>query len=235
MTATLSASTPLERSLRMLPISANLLPPEVSGSRRTRKIRLVAISAVAALLAMVGAGYGLARYQTAAAEADVVAAQDQTARLRIQQNSFKELGTVQRNSAAIEAELAALMKNDQNWADVVAGLQAALPAKTTLTVVNVSANGEEKAGAPAAAAPPNTSGQVIMGTVRLSGEAPDKAAIAEYMTNLHSAKGIANALLRSAVLDETTGHYAFTVDADATTKVASTRFTGPKTASKGAK
>ena len=235
MTATLAAGTPLERSLRMLPISANLLPPEVSGSRRARKIRLVALSAVAALLALVGAWYGIARYQTAAAESDVTAAQDKAARLRIQQKSFNELSTVQKESAAIDAELAGLMKNDQKWSEALGAVTAALPPGVSLTVVNASLNEQKPGGGAAATTLPNTSGQVVMGTVRLSGIAPDKAMIAAYVASLRKAKGIVNPVLTSAVLDESKGTYTFSVDTDATTKIASTRFTAPRNHSKGAK
>jgi Tfp pilus assembly protein PilN len=233
MTATLSASAPLERSLRMLPITANLLPPEIAGSRRTRKVRLVTISAVATVIAVIAAWYGLATYETASAESEVTAAQDRVVALRVQQKSFKELAGVQKDSAAIEAQLAALMKDDQKWSDVVSSVTVALPPrKAVLTVVNAALNDTK---GPAPALLPNTSGQVLMGTLKISGYAVDKVSVAQYVKNLGSAAGVANAFLTSVIFDDQKGGYTFTVDADATTKVASTRFTAPKHASKGAK
>jgi Tfp pilus assembly protein PilN len=230
MTATLSASVPLERSLRMLPITANLLPPEVTGSRRTRKVRLVTVSAVAMVLAVIAAWYGLAKYQTASAESDVAAAQDRAVALRTQQKSFNELAGVQKDSTAIEGELATLMKDDQRWADVVVSLQAALPKGVHLAIVNAALTVQ---GGPAAAGLPNTSGKELIGTVKLGGAGADKQSIAAYAKALWSAKGITNPLLTNVTRVAEDGTYSFTIDAAVTTQVASPRFAG-KHASKGA-
>jgi Tfp pilus assembly protein PilN len=230
MTATLSpnpASIP-ERSLRMLAISANLLPEEVTDARRTRKIRLVVASAVAGLAAVVAAWYGLAAYQTAAAESEVAALQDRAASLRSQQNQFTELAGVQTQSTAIEAELRKLMRTDQRWADLLTAAEKAAPAGVKLMVVNATAtSGKPVSGAAAAAANgglPNTSGQTLAGTLTLTGSAPDKPAVAAYVTALRKATGVVNVELVSATKDDQ-GRMSFTVDAAVSTKLAGTRFT----------
>jgi Tfp pilus assembly protein PilN len=227
MTATLSPSSAAlpERSLRMLSIAANLLPQEITDARRTRKIRLVVVSAVAALVAVVAAWYGLASYQTSAAESEVTAAQDRASQLRTRQTAFKELATTQIQTTAIQAELRQLMKADQRWADVLASLQAATPAGVKLTVVNAAlTSGKPVAGAAAGTTLPNTSGETLVGTIKLSGSAPDKAAVSAYVTKLRTALGVANPELISAISGDT-GGITFTVDADVTAKVAGTRFT----------
>ncbi|MCW2502039.1 MAG: Fimbrial assembly family protein [Actinomycetia bacterium] len=231
MTATLPATAPLERSLRMLPITANLLPPEIAGARRTRKVRLVTISAVATVIAIIAAWFGLAKYETASAESEVTAAQDRAVSLRVQQKSFNELAGVQKDSTAIEGELATLMKSDQRWADVVASLRAALPAGVYLSIVNAALNAP---GAPTAAGLPNTSGKELIGTVKLSGTGADKQSIAAFTKALWSAKGITNPLLTNVSRVGSESKYTFTIDAAVTTQVASTRFAA-KHASKGAK
>jgi Tfp pilus assembly protein PilN len=229
MTATLSpnpASIP-ERSLRMLAISANLLPEEVTDARRTRKIRLVVASAVAGLAAVVAAWYGLAAYQTAAAESEVAALQDRAASLRSQQNQFTELAGVQTQSTAIEAELRKLMRTDQRWADLLVSAEKAAPAGVSLTVVNAAAISDKPVSGAAAAANgglPNTSGQTLAGSLTLSGSAPDKPAVAQYVTALRKATGVVNVELVSATKDDK-GRMTFTVDAAVSTKLAGTRFT----------
>jgi Tfp pilus assembly protein PilN len=225
MTTTLPPhnTTMPERSLRMLTISANLLPDEVVESRLARKIRLVVVSAVGGLAAVVAAWYGLATYQTSAAQSEVVVLQNQAASMRSQQNAFRELAAVQTEASSIQAELRKLMKDDQRWADLLKSVQDAAPPGVGLTIVNAGATAGKPAAATAASGLPNTSGQALAGTLTLSGGAPDKAAVSRYVTALRSAPGVVNVELVNATTDDK-GTVSFTVDAGVSTKFAGTRF-----------
>ncbi len=109
MTATLSTAPEAEQPeldpLRLLPITANLLPPEITDARRTRKVRRVAAAIVAGALVLTAVWYFVAKQQTSHAQSSLDQAEQQSVSLTHKEASYANLVKVQADAAAINSKL----------------------------------------------------------------------------------------------------------------------------------
>lgn len=234
MTSTLpqTGTAPLDRSLRMLAISVNLLPTEVVDARRTRHIRRIAVAALAAFIALIAAWYGFAAFQTASARSDLDAAQDETSRIVAEQRKFAKLASVQAESKTIDAQLKGLLADDLQWSKLLAGLQRSAPAGVEITGITGNVQSATQAAGGGAVSLPNLTGERLIGSVTILGSARSKPAIAAYADALGTTSGIANPLITGVNVQEGEAH--FTVTADITASALGGRFT-PAAKTKGAK
>jgi len=198
--------------LRLLDIAADLLPAEITQARRDRRARTAVLAVLASVLVLLAAWYGLASYQAVAARTRLASAQRDVAAVQAQQREYAALTGTQARSAAIAARLSALLANDLPWSTLLAALQAAAPAGLSVTAVSgaLNATGATGSGAgagPAGAKPTTSPSATPIGTLSVSGVAPDKAAAAGYVDALARIAGLADPLVVSAATDETGVHF----------------------------
>jgi Tfp pilus assembly protein PilN len=220
-----------ERSLRIPNVQADLLPIEIVEARRTRKIRRLVITFVAAVALVLAAWYGLTVMQTSSATDDLNQAEDSVQTLTRQQRNFTELVAVQSDSEAIKKQLATLMATDLQWSKLLATLQAAAPKGITITGVTCSIT--DKTGTKTSGqAAPQLPGAVTdsVGTITLTGNGTNKTVIAAYVDALSRVTTVANPLLGD--VSQTGDAYAFSVRLDITKPALGGRFTsaGPSAA-----
>ncbi|WP_203825054.1 hypothetical protein [Actinoplanes palleronii] len=176
-----------QHATRILPIRANLLPRDISDGRRARRTRTVVLIAVVLVLAMLGGWYWNATTTKRDAESEFEDATRQVAAVQRQQNQYTNLTTTKNSNTVMSGQLAKLMANDLSWQillDLVRSTGAEAEAQTTEI-------GGEMSTTP-------TGGDEI-GTLSISGNAPDKKAVAKYIELLAKLKadGIADPFVTS--------------------------------------
>jgi Tfp pilus assembly protein PilN len=179
---------------RFVAIRANLLPDEIVDARRARHMmRMVAVGLVALIALLIG-GYAVTAWQTSGAKKDLAAAQRGSVTLRNQERAFGPLVAAQAQAASIKAELTKLMAGDLPWKDLLATLRKSATGGVTIT----SVSGDTTAGAASATSNGagglgilNQSGKEQVGTLTISGSAPDKNAVATYIDTLTKVTGLA--------------------------------------------
>ena len=223
-TSELPETPPPARTMRILPIRANLLPEEIINSRREGKVRRRVVTALAMFTALLVAWYGVATYEASLAKDDLVAAEDDTRSLTRQQNAFSELVKTQTESKAITSQLQTLLANDLRWSTLLASLQSAAPAGVKVTGVT-GALAAEKDAKQASGGP--------VGTLTITGAAPSKDALAAYVDALAKVSGFANPFPTDA--SEQDARVEFTVRLDITEAALGGRYTPASPSPSGSK
>jgi hypothetical protein len=231
-------AAPAGRAPRVPSIAANLLPVEIVESRRVRKVRRIVLSALVVFALLLGAWFGLARYQTSEARQNLRLAENDVQRLTRQQQAFATVVAVQAESQAIRKQLAALLADDLRWARLFSSLRKAAPADVRITAaygsLAAAATGATSGGGAASggAVPqlPGTSGEKLIGTFTVTGSGATKTAVAAYVDALGNIPGLANPYLGDA--SEQDGAVQFTVRLDITNAALGGRYT-PKSKSGG--
>lgn len=200
-------------ALRVPDLTADLLPPEITASRRGRRIRRTVLTSLGAYIALLSGCYGIATVQTGMAEDDLADAEHNVQRLQQQQKPFAELVGAQRELQVTDGRLAALLARDVRWPGLLADLRTAAPAGVRLTGVNAVL-----ATAPAQG--------TSIGALTLVGDAPDNRAAAGYLDALNGVKGVGNAHLTDATRTGKT--VRFTVQLDITKAALTGRYTTPQ-------
>jgi len=233
MTTLFAEVTPALDPLRLLPISANLLPQEVIDLRRTRKVRAaVAVVLAALLLAVVGWDVQT-RQQTASARSDLKQMQQRDLALRNQTAAFAPLVQVQAQAAALGGQLQSLTTGDLPWYKLIPSVRAVAAKYPSTSFGAIS--GVLNTGVPASAtALPSTSASKTIGSLTISCMAPDKSTIAAIVDTLGTVPGLANVYLNSAS-QATGGAYQCAISADITAAVLGGRFAAPATTATGGK
>jgi Tfp pilus assembly protein PilN len=213
------------RTMRILPIAANLLPLEIRDSRHTRKVRRLVITVLVGFLVLITAWYGMARYETSLAKDDLTRVEDSTRGLNRQQNAFSDLAQTRAESNAISQQLTVLLADDLRWSTLLVSLRSAAPARVEVDAVTGALN-------PANTATADTPTDTI-GSITLTGTAPSKAAVAAYVDALGKVSGLANPFPTSA--NEEEREVSFTVTLDITRAALGGRYTPASASPSGGK
>jgi Tfp pilus assembly protein PilN len=234
MTTTM-APVPAASALRILPITANLMPREIVESRQGRRLRRAVIAGLAGVVVMLAAWYGLAVFQTSGARSDLATAQDTVQDLTRQQKTYDKLVETQAKSQAISTELASLMATDLRWSRLLASLRTAAPTGVSVTGVTGTLNNNATTNAKATAntTVPGQATTGAVGTLTVTGTAPSRAAVAAYVDALAKVRGLANPLVGSATMENTV--VQFSVRLDITAPSLGGRFTSPSPSPSAAK
>jgi hypothetical protein len=212
---------------RLLPIRANLLPPEITSLRNARRMRTFVIAAV--VLALVGlGGWSASVYnEHSAAEDDLAAVNTQISQVNSTMSDAKHAKvteTIAQNKA-ISAELTTLMANDLRWSTFLDNLRSTGKA-SNVTLGQISAALSQTGSGTAAA-----TGSAAVATLTIQGKAPDKRTIAGFIKKLQVMPGIGNPYLTSASQSSATDGEAptwtFTINANVTPTALCGRFTTP--------
>ena len=235
MLAEAPAPEPRAYSGRTVTIRADLLPDEVVARRRVRELKRILMLGLAALLALLVAWYGLSVLQTSQAKSDLSTAQRQTVALQRQVQAFGPLVSAQTQSTAIRSELARLMVGDLRWKDMLATLRSHAPAG--VTIGNVS--GTVTSGAASVTSGSSTVGLGVLnetghqevGTLTISGTAPDKNSVAAYIDALTKVPGLAAPF--PANVTGTTGKVTFVANVIITSEALGGRYATTTTTPQG--
>jgi len=205
---------------RVLPIRANLLPPEITARRAAHRMRVFIILAAVIVVAGIGAWYAAAyrEQKQAIRDRDAVIAQVDRARAAQNVKAYRDVTAVIQANKTYQAQLKALMADDLSWSVVLNDLRST-GAASHVTIGSITASiVEKKAGA--AAVPGSTTG--AMAQLIISGSAKDKKTIAGFMTALTAVHGVANPYLTTAAQDKSV--VSFTINADVTSAALCGRF-----------
>jgi Tfp pilus assembly protein PilN len=207
------------RTMRILPIAADLLPLEITELRRLRRVRRLVIAGVALCVALLIGWYVVADRQTDKAQAELTAVQDNRRDLNRKKAAYTQLESTRQQIKDITTQLGILMERDMSWSALLASLRRAAPPNVTVSTVTGSL---ELAGTRASDA--RGAGGVV-GALTLSGTAPSKDEVAAYVDTLGTVTGLANPFPSEASQDET--GLRFTIRVDITRAALGGRFTSP--------
>jgi hypothetical protein len=177
---TTTALMPLDPSVspqhanRILPIRANLLPQDISDGRRARRTRTVVIIAVVLVIALLGTWYWHATVQKQDAEKDFASITDQVTRVQKGQRAYNDLTTTKNNNIKMNGQLSKLMADDLPWQTVL-DLVRTTGTRYEVGITQLTGRLAQDSG--------STPGDVV-GSIDISGKAPDKKAVAKYVLAL---------------------------------------------------
>jgi hypothetical protein len=238
MTATVA---PLELSaepgdsLRLLPISVNLLPGEIMSARAGRSARRGAIGVLLLAVLAVSAWYYTASQANDDAAAQLTSAQDATTAALHGQHTYDDLVTTKGNILAKQGEVAQVTAGDVNWSRLYPAVRHILPAGTKLSGLS-GTTAPQTAPVMPAADPTATTGttpvavtptpaSTTTGSLVLTGAAPSKPAIALFVERLAHVHGLANPIVTSVSVDNKSNVVDFSITADTTDAALNTRYT----------
>lgn len=209
-------------SLRMLPISVNLLPAEIMSTRAGRSARRGAIGVLLLAVLAVGGWYYTASQANDDAAAQLSSAQDATTAALHGQHTYDDLVTTKSKILAKQGEVAQVTAGDVDWSRLYPAVRHILPAKTKLSGLSGTTapqtTGATDPTVPATAAP--TTGSLV-----LTGAAPTKPAIALFVERLAHVRGLANPIVTSVSVDNKSNVVDFSITADTTASALNTRYT----------
>jgi Tfp pilus assembly protein PilN len=223
--------------LRFVAIRANLMPDEILSGRQADVMRKRVVIGLAAVVVLLALAFGGSWWQTRSANDDLGDVQRQGNALQNQQHQFGPLVNAQSQAQVITSQLHLLMLGDLSWKDMLTTLRAKAPNGVTLT----NLTGTVTAGAASAgvAATPATGGYQVLnqsgrnpvGTLTITGTAPDKNSVAAYADQLTTVKGIASPFISSVTTAD--HNVSFTVTAIVTSDALSGRYAAPASTKPG--
>jgi len=217
---------------RVPSISADLLPEEIVAARRARRARGWVLAILVLVIALLAAWYVYAVRQKNAADEKLQVLAAQAASLRRSESTdFLDVVGVQSQITTLDKQLTTVMASDLPWAALLARLDAAA-ADTGVKLTQITALLTPAGTAGAAVAPsgtsatlPSTSQDATIGTLTLSGTAPDKPSIAAFVTTLGTLRSLANPYLTSATTNTSNGQLQYSLQVDLTDAALCGRFT----------
>ena len=189
------------RELRFVSVRANLLPDEIISDRQTEAVRKQVLLGLVVVVALLVGWFGLSWWQTSSSRSDLDDARHQNVALQNQQKEFAPLVQTQTTVATIQSQLQKLMVGDLSWKSMLATLRSQAPHGIVLTTVT----GNVATVVPGSTVPAGTSlnqtGKQSVGTLIVTGTAPDKRTVAAYADRLGAVKGLTAPLISSVTTD----------------------------------
>jgi Tfp pilus assembly protein PilN len=225
--------------LRFVSIHANLLPDEVVASRHADATRRRVLVGIAAVVAMLVAGYGYSWLQTKSANSTLSTLKRQQSALMNQQQQFGPLVAAQAQVQAIDGKLQTLMIGDLSWTQLLERVRAVAPSGVTLTQVNGSItvgtapNGTAADTQTVGSQPLNESGQAQVGSLTIAGVAPSKQDVAAYSDALARVHGLASPYITSVTAATAGNSPTFSLTVLLTEPVLGGRFANPTSPTSG--
>jgi len=228
MTTTLIPMDPaisLQRSTRILTISARLLPEEITAARAARRTRGWVIVVVAVVACLCGAWFAQTVQQKRAADTELTTAMNAVTDLQRDQRGFAETVKVRNDTAALTEQLKTVMANDLDWAALLDTLRSAgTPARIEIDGANGTLAGAGGGAAAPAVVMPSADAVPSIGSLVVTGAGPDKKAVAAYADALSKEPTLTNPYVTSVASTEG-GGLTFSLKVDITTAALCGRFT----------
>ncbi|MFF5291297.1 hypothetical protein [Paractinoplanes globisporus] len=226
MSTSTTALMPLDPALspehlnRILPIRANLLPPEITAGRNARRTRILLAGVAALVVVVMGGWYWHADQQRDLAVSDLasVTGQADTIRkeLKKKDEELKVTSTLQERDE-IAGDLKTALTRDLPWQTLLDSLRTTATAKSVTLTTITGALAMEASGT---AATSTTS--AISGSLSLTGTAKDKPTIAGFVDAVGKVTGVTDAYLTAATQQD--ANWTFTLTADIKTSYLCGRF-----------
>lgn len=214
-----------QRSVRVLTISASLLPEEITSARQARRSRVWVIIAVVVVAALCAAWVVFATYQKSQAEDQLATATDSVSDLQRAQRGFSETVRVKADTTKLDEQLKSAMGNDLDWAALLNTLRSA-GAPSDVTIKGVTGTMTKADAKAPTSALPGISTATSIGSLVITGSAPDKRAVAAYVDALAKQSILTNPFVTSVATAEG-GGAEFSLKADITSVALCGRFTTP--------
>jgi Tfp pilus assembly protein PilN len=205
--------------------SVDLLPAEVVEARRLRTTRKVLAGGLLALLLVVAVAFLAIRSGVGAAEADLVAAQAETAALQQQKARYDEVVVVEGQVERIRQAQRQVMAGDVLWSPLLDTISATYPEGLWLTSLSVTTDPTTVAtGVPALPADPLA--EPTVAKIAFSGNGGDLTHVAAWLDGLTAVPGLSDARYSVAGRSEISGQTVteFTSDVGVTADALSHRF-----------
>jgi Tfp pilus assembly protein PilN len=213
----------LERSTRILTISARLIPQEIVAARRARRTRGWVIVFVAVVACLCGAWFLQSRYQTQQADQELTEALGAVTDLQREQREFSGTVKVRDDTATLTRQLTAVMTNDLDWDALLDTLRiAGAPSKIVIEGVNGTLDAANEADSSIVL--PSTDAATSIGSLLVTGAAPDKKAVAAYVDALGAEPVVTNPYVTN-VASSDEGGVTFSLKVDITPAALCGRFT----------
>jgi hypothetical protein len=217
--------------MRVLNISASLLPEDIVAARQARRTRGLVVVAVAVVAGLCAAWFAVAYHQKQEADQARIKASAAVTALQSDQREFTETLQVQADTKLLNEQLAAVMANDLDWAALLAALRSAgAPSGITVSGVNGQLTASDDAAATVKVLPGSATDTV--GSLLVSGAGPDKKAVAAYVEALGRRSVVTNPYVTSVASDDS-GGVTFSLRVDITRAALCGRFTTACTNSGG--
>ena len=201
---------------------AHLLPKEVAAQRKAKSLRRNLLLGLAGVVVVVIGGVAFVSIQLAAANADQLTAQSQTAALTAQQRKYGAVTSVQSQVQDIKTVQPLAVSGEILWGPYIESLQATLPAGVTIVQFDA-----KLAQAPTSATSAPTAATPLQGdhvaTLSVTAMGP-QAAISQWLAIVPSLKGVVNSN-PGAVAVSPDGQYKANVDLLIGKDVLAQRFT----------
>jgi Tfp pilus assembly protein PilN len=207
---------------RILGISAHLLPEEIVAARRARRTRSLVLVVLVLVVVLLAGWYVYVARQKSAADDRLQTLATQAATLQTSQNKdYRQVVGVQNDIDTLTKQLKTVMADDLPWATLLDTLNStADAAKVTLSSVagNLTAVGADGSAVATTTTSnlPSTSTAATIGTLTLTGSAPDKSSVAAFVVKLGKVSGVANPYLTSATTVKSVIQFNIQVDITAT-------------------
>ncbi|WP_433375240.1 PilN domain-containing protein [Actinoplanes sp. CA-142083] len=189
---------------RVLPIRANLLPPEIMAGRNARRTRVVLAGAVAVVAVLLGGWYWHADKQRDLVNDDLASVTGQVDVIRKETRSQKytKVTDAIETRDQIAADLKSALAKDLPWQTLLDSLRSTAAAKGVTLSTLSGALDADNSGA--------TSTDTV-GTLTITGDAKDKPTIAGFVDAVAKVNGMTDVYLTSATQkDGTSWTYTLT-------------------------
>jgi Tfp pilus assembly protein PilN len=232
MATTLIPPTPASKvpqeGVRFVAVRANLMPDEIISGRQVLVARKQVLAGLVVVVIVLIGWYGLSWWQTRSANSTLDRAQAKGVSLQSQQQQFAPLVNAEQQITSIQAQLSTLMVGDLPWKTMLTTLRAKAPDGVTLSDVSGVMNSTTTGTLPTAGGALNTTGNPTVGTLTITGFAPDKRSVAAYADGLSTVTGIAAPLISD--VEATERPISFTISAVITSDALGGRYaTAPTT------
>ncbi|GLY01210.1 MULTISPECIES: PilN domain-containing protein [Actinoplanes] len=182
-----------QQAARVLSIRANLLPPEIHDSRRARRTRTIVLFTVGLVILLLGLWYAHASVLKSDADTEYNQTLEQLAAVQQQQQkdeNVQKLIKVQNGQTLLKKELKAIEADDLSWANVLDLVKKTADTEEVV-ITQVSALLDDQAAAT------TTTSSTTVGTVQITGTAPNKKGVADFVDALSQLESLANPFAKS--------------------------------------
>lgn len=200
---------------RLLTISARLLPEEIVAARRARRTRNWVLVILVLVVALLAGWYLRAVDEKNDADEELQVLAIQVTDLQRSLNKdYADVVDVRSQTTTLDKQLKTVMADDLPWAVLLDTLiRAAAAEDVQLTGISGSLTPDAAAATSGTGtALPSTSGATTIGTLTLTGTAPDKRSVAAFVVRLGTLRTLANPYLTSATEADNGVQYSLQVD-----------------------
>jgi len=202
-----------QRVTRLLGISANLLPEEIVTARQARRTRTWVLLVVVLVAALCAGWAVLANREKAAADDELTAATTEVIRLQRDQREYASVVKVRNDTDQLRAQLKTLMANDLDWAALLTLLRTTgEPSDVVVDGVTGDLAKDGENGEGSSGTLPSTSESGSIGSITVTGKAPDKEAVAAYVDRLAKQATLANPYVTSVTSTDDEVTFSLSVD-----------------------